>query len=174
MKRRRWVLVGIAALGVGLLQASFFSILPTPWRELQPVLPFATILVVLHRPRAALVFAAIAGFAVDLFSPGASRFAYAEYLLIAAAVAFLSETVLTNRSVYAAAALAAVARGLSRLWDVGVSAVSAVLFKTAAPFEPAVSFLITLGWDLAVVATLFFLLAHFTRRFLITVSRDAG
>ncbi len=174
MTKRRWVIVIAASIIVGLAQVCFFSILPTPWREFQPVLPIAAVFLILNRSNAAMVFAGIAGFVLDLFSPGFYKFAVAEYILITLALIFILETVLTNRSVYVMATLVVIGRTLSIIWEVTAAFASNLFFKSSLSYGSVQAFFISCLWDIAFVAILFFMIARFTRRFLIPVIQSGA
>lgn len=172
MTKKRWAAVAASSIMIGMAQASFFSVLPTPWREFKPALPIAVIILMLNRPSASLAFAGITGAVIDLFAPGVSKFVTAEHLSIVIALAFISETVLTNRSVYVAAALAVLARVISEAWEFIATFVSHTLFyapNIAISFQ---SFMISCAWDIAAVSALFFMAALFTRRMLIQITRS--
>ncbi|MEK7655844.1 MAG: hypothetical protein AAB386_04155 [Patescibacteria group bacterium] len=174
MTKKRWTLVIAVSIIIGLAQVCFFSLLPTPWREFLPVLPIAAIFLILNRPTAALVFAGTGGFIVDLFSPGVSKFAVAEYLLIIIALAFILESVLTNRSVYVMATLVIIARTLSAIWEIVAAFASNLLFKTVFQTVSVQAFFISCAWDVFSVAVLFFIIARFTRRFLTPVIQNGS
>ena len=174
MTKKRWGFVFAASIVVGLAQVCFFSLLPTPWREFQPVLPIAAIFLILNRSTAAIVFAGIAGFVVDMFSPGFSKFVAAEYILIVIALVFILQKVLTNRSVYVMATLVVIGRIFSMIWEVVAAFASNLLFKTSLSYGSAQTFLISCLWDVAFVAILFFIIARFTRRFLIPVIQSGA
>jgi hypothetical protein len=174
MTKKRWGFVALSSVLIGLAQVCFFSLLPTPWREFQPVLPIAAIFLVLNRSTAAMVFAGIAGLVVDMFSPGFSKFVVAEYILITIALIFILETVLTNRSVYVMATLVVIGRTLSMIWEVAAAFASNLLFKSSLSYGSALAFLISCLWDIGFVAILFFVIARFTRRFLIPVIQSGA
>ena len=115
-----------------------------------------------------MVFAAIAGFLLDLFSVGPTTFAFARLVVVVALVSLLSITVLTNRSMYATAVLVTAARCLDRLWILASSAIATVLFHVPVPVEPLQALGITLLWDVGIVSVCFIVVASFTRRFLVT------
>lgn len=168
MRLRSWAVVAFGAVAVGLIEATLLTLLPSPWREIRPIIDICVILVVVSRSKAGLVFAGIAGFMIDLFSIGSGSFAFARLVVTVAVVALLSITVLTNRSVYATAVLVALARCIDRAWMWLASAVSATLFHADVQVEPLRSFGITLLWDVGIVSACFVALALFTKRFLMT------
>ncbi|MBU1034371.1 hypothetical protein KKF59_01520 [Patescibacteria group bacterium] len=171
MTRSRWILVIVAALLTGLLQVTFFSLLPEPFRGVQPVLILCVLGVAINRSDAALVFAAVSGLMIDLFTVGAGFLAFAEQMLVVSAVAIIAEKVLTNRSVYSAVALLLAARIMSYIWLAAMSFFSRLLFKTQIFIQPFNSLLVTMVWDALFMCTIFLLLAFFTRRFSVGVAR---
>lgn len=171
MNVRSWVFVAVASVVVGTFEATFVTLLPAPWREFRPIIDLTVLLIVIDRPRAALVFAALAGLILDAFGLGNGVFAFARFLLVASAVWALSESVITNRSVYASAALVVGARLINRLWIWIAGLAGTGLFRWEIQQEPLSSLVVTILWDLGTVSFVFMLLAFFTRRFLMSVAR---
>ena len=168
---RRWGIIGVAAVIAGLFEATFSTFLPTPWREIRPILDGAILLVVLNRPKYAFVFAAITGIILDVIPVEGSGFASARLIAIVALVMLLVQTVLTNRSVYATALLMVTARAADRVW---LSVVSFLLRFGSGPamhLEPLRFAWITLAWDIGLVSLGFISFAFFTRRFLMPITR---
>lgn len=172
MSPRGWVIVVISAIVGGLLEACFLPFLPAPWRDIHPILQLAALFVVLSSPRGAFVFAGIAGIMVDLFRVDAGAFAFGRYILVTLCMVALSQTVLTNRSVYATAALVLSARVVDRLWLTLAKFIGTGLFRLDIRIEPLTSFLTTVAWDIGLMTVAFIALAIFTRRFRVTVSRS--
>lgn len=168
MTSRSWLLIILAAIFTGLLEATFISLLPTPWREIRPIIEGAVLLIVLNKPRGALVFAGLSGFCLDLFSVGDGTLALVRLVLLTAAISALAHSWLTNRSIYATAALVVGARFLDRLW-LWMSYLVGRAFSWDIRLESTASFFTTLAWDIGLVSLAFVALTIFTRRFLVTV-----
>jgi hypothetical protein len=169
---RSWILLLVASLLAALLEVSFFSFLPTPWREIRPVLQVIVLLVVLNSPRGAFVAAGVSGLLIDVFATDSGTFAFGRLIVVAFIATILSETVLTNRSLYATAGLALVARAMDRLLLFLTKEVAGRIFQLDIRLEPLSSFFKTIAWDIGLLAVVFIVLALFTRRFLVTVSRS--
>lgn len=168
MSWQKWVFVVIGALLAGLGEATFSTILPSPWRDIRPVLPVAVLFVVLGRPRAGMAWAALGGLMIDLYVIGPSPFSFARLMLTVSLVSLVSLSVLTNRSVYATAMLMALGRGAEWIVHRAASAVSSILFQAHMPIEPLGNLLLTVVWDVAIVTMAFIVIASFTKRFLVT------
>jgi hypothetical protein len=173
MSPRGWIIVVLAAIGSALLETCFLPFLPAPWRDIHPILELAALFVVLSSPRGALVFAGIAGIIVDLFRVDAGTFAFGRYIIVTILMIVLSQTVLTNRSVYATGALVIAARLADRLWLSLVQLIGTSLFRLDIRIEPLISFGTTVLWDIGLMTVAFIALALFTRRFLVTISRHS-
>lgn len=171
MNARSWMFVVAAAIVVGTFESTFVTLLPSPWREFRPVIDVMVLLIIIDRPRAALVYAALAGLIIDALGLGGGVFAFARFLLVALAIWALSESVITNRSVYASAALVIAARLIDRLWIWIAGVAGSGLFRWEIGQEPLSSLVITILWDLGTVSLAFVMLAFFTRRFLMAVAR---
>lgn len=171
MTRTKWIVIIFAAVFAGLFQATFFSLLPQPYREIQPVLILCVLGVALNRSDAALVFAVISGLMIDLFTVGGGFLAFAEQAIVISAITTIADKVLTNRSVYSAAALLLSARFMSYVWFSSMSFFSRLLFKTQIMVQPIHSLLVTMLWDAVLMSAIFMMLAFFTRRFLVSIAR---
>lgn len=171
MSPRGWILVVVSAIAAGFFESCFAPFLPTPWRDIRPILEFAALFVVLGTPRGALVFAGLSGLIVDLFRIDAGTFAFGRYIVVALLMILLSQTVLTNRSVYATAALIISARLADRLWLLVARFMGTTILRLDIQIEPLRSFLTSIAWDIGLMTIAFIALAFFTRRFLVTVSR---
>ncbi|MCI0479032.1 hypothetical protein L0Y59_00605 [Candidatus Uhrbacteria bacterium] len=168
MSARKWFLVALGALLAGLAEATFSTLLPSPWRDMRPVLALAVLFVVLGRPRAGLVWAGLGGLMADLYVIGPSPFSFARLILTVGLVLFLSVAVLTNRSVYATGVLMAIARTADWLMLRASAFLSDALFHVHMSVMPPRELAIVLAWDLGLVTVTFVVLASFTRRFLVT------
>lgn len=167
MKVHRWILLTISAVLAALFELSFISFLPEPWRGFRPILDVVVLCVILGRPRAAMVFGAVAGATLDLFPIDGMTAASLRLVLIAAVLALVAETVLTNRSIYATGVLIFAARMLDHGWLFAGSVVSRVVSSGTISIEPIGSVLITVAWDVVVLSVIFIAIAQFTRRFMI-------
>lgn len=172
MSPRGWILVVLSAITAALFESCFAPFLPSPWHEIRPILEFAALFVVLSSPRGALVFAGISGLLVDLFRVDAGTFALGRYIVVVLVMILLSQTVLTNRSVYATAALIITARLADRLWLLVARFIGTSVLRLDIQIEPLRAFLTSIAWDIGLMTVAFIALAIFTRRFLVTVSRS--
>ncbi|MFA5935366.1 MAG: hypothetical protein WC787_00705 [Patescibacteria group bacterium] len=172
MSTRGWIIVVISAFVAAMLEASFLPFLPSPWREIRPVLQIAVIFVVLNSPRGALVYAGIAGLLLDIFRLDSGTFAFGRLIAVTLLMILLSDTVLTNRSVYATVALSLVARFADRIWLWIVHAIGTNIFRMDIRIEPLTSLFLSIAWDIGLISLVFVLLAVFTRRFMVTAPRS--
>lgn len=171
MSPQRWVLLVLFAIGIGLVEATFVTLLPSPWREIRPVLEVSVLLVVVNKPKAALVFAGIAGLMLDVFRVDGPTFVFGRLIIVTSVVSLLAHALLTNRSVYATAALVIFARVFDRVLA-GIHAFFGNIFlESGIRVDSIRSFFTTVAWDIALLSACFVLLAMFTRRFLVTVPR---
>jgi hypothetical protein len=173
MTRRGWVLLVIAAVLTALYEASFMPFLPSPWHEVRPMIQVSVLLVVLNRTRGALVYAGIAGLLLDLFRVDAGTFALGRMIAVTMILLLLSETVLTNRSIYATGALVFAGRIADALWIWIAHAIGSGIFHLDIRIEPIQALGIVLLWDVGLLSLAFMALALFTRRFLVTISRGS-
>lgn len=173
MTKRGWVFVAIAAFVAAMYEAVFMPFLPSPWHEIRPIIHIAVLLVVLNHPRAALVYAGVTGLLLDIFRVDVGTFSIGRLIAVTLLLIVLAETVLTNRSIYATAVLVLLARCADRIWIWIVHAIGSAVFQLDIRIEPLRSVLITMGWDIALISLAFLVLAIFTRRFLVTISRGS-
>ncbi len=161
------VTAAVIGLLVGLVEATFSTFLTVPWDAVMPVLPIAVLYVVRDRPVFAYVLCGCAGAMMDLFTPGIMTFAFGRLILIVAILDLLSRTVLTNQSFYAAVAMAAVARGVDRIW-VGIMSLltdATGIRATVAAMWPMVWRSVL--WDMMLVGLAFLISSSIRRRFVI-------
>lgn len=168
MSISRWVLVIGGAIVAGIFELSFASFFQEPFRSIHPILDLVVLAVVLARPRHAMIFAVVAGLVLDLFPVDGSTASALRFLVITTIVMGISQTVLTNRSVYATGLLVIAARGMDILWLRVAGFISGQLFSRSLPSVSFVSLGWTLLWDIAIVSTMFVIVAVFTRRFMIS------
>ena len=170
MSKRSGFLAVVMAVVVGLGEATLVTILPAPLNYMRPLLAGCILLIVLNKPREALLAAALGGLVIDVFGLGESSFVCAGLIIAVAVASFLSSILLTNRSIYSAVALAAAGRVVERACVFLFSGISRVLFQTQVVIEPFFSDLKIMGWDIAMVALGFMAFVLFTRRFKILIS----
>lgn len=170
MRPSSWVLLCGAALGYGIYESSFASAAPAPLSYIRPLPAFLVLLVLLNRQKAAYVAAGLAGMTADLLAAGPPGYVFVRWLLAVCVIDALSETVVTNRSLFAAAILVTAAR----LSDGILILMGMVFFDWVLrmPWD-AGSLTAWLGsyfFDLVAVTAMFVVLTMFTRRFLVTVN----
>lgn len=170
MSKRSGFLAILAAVAVGLAEATFTTLLPAPLNYLRPLLACCILLIVLNKTREALMAAALGGFVIDIFGLGDSSFSCVGLSVAAAVSAFLSSSILTNRSIYSAVALVIAGRVTERLCLLLIGGISQLLFPVKAVIEPFVSDVKIAGWDVMMVALGFTAFVMFTRRFKIIIS----
>jgi hypothetical protein len=150
---------------IGLFEATTATFLPQPWTYFHPVLPILICLIVLERPTEAVVLGLSGGLAIDLLSTDSVTYAVARFFLLALGAAFAARHLLTNYSLYAAVAMAALSRLFDWLW---LGVLQSALFLFQAPVrlaEPwSVEWKIAL-WDAALVGTVFVFTAFIFKRF---------
>jgi hypothetical protein len=105
-----------------------------------------------------------------VFGLGESSFVCIGLIVAVAVASFLSSSLLTNRSIYSAAALVVAGRAVERLCVFLFSGISRTLFQTQVVIEPFFSDLKIMGWDIAMVVLGFTAFVMFTRRFKILIS----
>jgi len=153
----------------GLYEGAFIGTAPFPLSVVRPVFPACIILILLNRHRAAYVTMAIAGATVDLLSPVDTGFLLARWLVALVCVDAIAETVMTNRSLYAALILVAVARILDSILVGGTAFVGRYLFERNIMGLPWYMTAETLVADAVIAGLVFVAIALFTRRFLVAV-----
>jgi len=165
MSLHKYALVALLGLGLGLYEAVTLTFLGGWWASLHPVLPLMVFLIVMERKNYALVCGACAGLAMDLFAVEFSGYALWRLLAIGLLLAFMAQTVLTNRSLYAAAALMAIGRLADWLW-LWLTERLLSIWHAAAGLAPQWSAgLKILGADLVFTALLFALGYSLFRRY---------
>lgn len=168
MSIRRWLYIVIAAIFCALLEATFLTLLPSPWREFHPLLDIIILLIVLNRVQSACVYAGIAGFLMDSLRVEGGALAIMRYVLLALAISVISKTILTNRSLYVTTALVIMARCLDRLWLWIANLLSVPFLHEVVARQSWQSFFITIVWDVGLLSIVFLALNVFTRYFVVT------
>ena len=161
-------LIVLLAVLFGLFETSVSVFLPSPWSEIRPLLGIAILLVSLGKRNYAIIFGVVGGFVIDLFLMQDGLFAVGRMLVVVLLAALLSQTVLTNRSVYATTVLVIVARFIERLWVVVGNGLLVLLFHSSSHSLSLKSILYVMAWDIVFVSLLFLIIASFTKRLLMT------
>ena len=166
MRTTSYIAVGGLAVGLGLFEGSMIGSLPHIFIFIHPILPFLVLFLLLKRPQAAYITAAVSGMVVDLISSTPSGFAMARWLVVAFVLDLVAENVITNRSIYGAWILVILAR-VVELVILGVTLVfyEFILERVFILHEMS-SYLYVGVVDLIVITTLFLLISVFTKRFL--------
>ncbi|MCK9360766.1 hypothetical protein M0Q28_00870 [Patescibacteria group bacterium] len=160
----RLFLAGFLGLCAALYEVGAVSFLP-PWFQLRPLLPFIVLLLVSSsRSRA---FAAALGGAIVLDAYTLDHFSLAlvRLPLMVVLLDVIASRFLTNRSVYATAALAVFARLFDWImsWLFALAAVFLNIHDGMWIIPPAPGFVLL--WDVVIISFLFFLVAGLTGRF---------
>lgn len=162
---RRLILAAIVGLCAALYEVGAVSFFP-PWAGFRPLMPLIVLALVTGSRSRAVAMAVGGALVLDAYA--LDRFDFALVRLPAAAffLAFVSERFLTNRSVYATAALALCGRLFDWMsaWALGWLAFLLDLHGRLWASPPAP--LAVLAWDAIGVSVAFFLLAVFSGRFL--------
>jgi hypothetical protein len=116
MKIRKLLFLIFVGLLLGLFEATALSFLNPPLFWLQPIIPVLVILVAANRRRDAYLVAAAAGICSDVIALEAGRFSLAQNLATVFIASIIAERILTNYSLYSAAALVVQARIFNWLW----------------------------------------------------------
>ncbi len=144
---------------LGLFEISIASFLPAPWGAFHPLLPVSVFLLLRGRRPLAFVVCIAGGIVLDLFAAGSSSFATANAVLVLGLLSFLGETVVTNQSWYAAAALMLVARAAE--W--GLKLPFGLIPSWTSAWQ-------TSAWDIAILTILLVARAWIRRRFVSSAS----
>lgn len=168
MRASSWAMLVAGSVAGGVLESTLLAALPLPLNLFKPVIPCLVMLVLLNRPKPALVSACIAGVCMDLLSATSAGFASARLLLILIIVDYLAERVATNRSLFSAIALAFLAGILNWLFF-SISAAIGRAFETQIFMEPWSYYLGSAILGSVMSAILFLVFTLFTKRFLISI-----
>lgn len=168
MKWLRFALLGVSAVAVALFDISIAPFLPFPWNAMSPALAIGVLLVSIGNGRHAVFFMAVAGLVLDVFLGEKSLFAVGRLPAVILTARALADSVLTNRSVYAASALVVVARCLDMLWLFAGSGILTLLFHRTPQFMSVRAVAFTFAWDIAFIVLLFVGIVSFTRKFSMT------
>lgn len=116
MTVRAGFVLTLAGFVIGTFEATASTFFPSPWRFVHPVLPIVASFIVLEKRSWALLFGFTAGMAMDALAVGTASLASARLIMIALAVSFMGRRFLTNHSIFAAVAVALIARGFEWAW----------------------------------------------------------
>jgi cell shape-determining protein MreD len=163
----RWLAVAFLALLAAVIEVAAVPFLPS-WLAVRPLVAFLVLCVIGSPKPRGVVAAVLGGLVVDAFSY--ARFDAATFRLVL--LVFLIDLVarhwLTNRSLYAALAMAVLARCAD--WVMGWLVAESAYALTAVAYPPVFwrDPLQTLAWDVALVGVGFLALALFSGRFSLT------
>lgn len=169
----RILAVAVFGLLFALYEVAVVSFLP-PWVALRPLLPFCVMLVVGSTRSRALAAALAGGLVLDAYALGHVEFALVRLPITVLLLAFTAGRVLTNRSVYATAALAVLARLLDWSGAWLFSAVTVFLNVGDRFWSFPTAPVAILAWDVLSTAVAFLLLASFTGRFMTRPTSSYG
>ncbi|MBU2566964.1 hypothetical protein KKG46_05425 [Patescibacteria group bacterium] len=169
MRLSSWFLLSGSALAAGLIESSLAGSAPYPLSHVRPLLPGVVLLILLNRPQAGFVAAGIAGSISDLLKTDSSAFAIARWLMVAFMVDYVSEKVMTNRSLQAAWILTVIARLLDYILLLISYWISPIILQRTLYIETWKDFIVIAFFDLVIVTILFIGFTVFTKRFLISV-----
>lgn len=160
----RLMLVGGLGLLVALYQASVVSFLP-PWLQARPFLPFVVLLLVSSSRSRAFVAAMAGACILDAYTLDYFSLALLRLPLIVFILDVIASRLLTNRSVYATAALVVLARAMDwfTAWLLALMAIFLNLHDGVWLMPQAPGFVLL--WDVLLSAIGFFLVASLTGRF---------
>lgn len=174
MRTSSWIGLGLAAVTAGFYESSLLSSAPFPLNIIKPIFPACIMMMLLNRPTAAYVGVAIAGLIADLLAPVPLGFAAARWLIVLVCADAISERVMTNRSMYAAAILVASARLLDAvLAEAGAFVSKHILERTVAAVAWPMLWQ-TVAADILMTGMVFLGVTVFTRRFLVSVRSDGS
>ena len=160
----RWAVTVFLALVAAILEVAATPFLPA-WLQVRPLMPLLVLCVIGSSPPRAVATAVVSGVLVDIFSYAAFGVATFRLVLLVFLLDLVSRHWLTNRSLYAALAMAILARftDWGSAWITQETAY-ALHFHSYPPVfwrQPW----ITLAWDVALVGLGFVALALFSNRF---------
>ncbi len=166
----RWFMAAVVGICAGIWETALLPFLPNlfAWR---PVLPIAVILLVSSSREKALVAAIAGAVFLDAYGWSQTDFAILRYVLIILLLSYVSERFLTNRSVYATAALAVLARILDMVSSAVADGIGFWLGFSSESWQWPQALGWTLVWDAATAALAFLLIAAVTKRF-VTMARS--
>jgi hypothetical protein len=160
----RILLATLAGLVAGLFEVSVTPFLPA-WADIRPLIPLVAVLIVSSsrsRAYAAMVGGALAVEAYAIALPDAPLF---RLLLVAMLMDVAAHQFLTNRSVYATAALTALGILASWILSLMISGAAIGMGLADGPWSVPTLPLFPLLWGIALSSLAFLSVAAFTARF---------
>lgn len=162
----RLIIAGLLGLLAACFEVGAVPFLPV-WAGFHPVVPLIALLLVSASRSRAFVFAVGAAFVLDAYTLDQFDLALLRLPLLVFVLGWVADRFLTNRSVYASAALVVCGRTLDWLSAWAISFI-AVLFNVhdtlwSLPAAP----ILVMFWDVAFTALVFVGIASFTGRFIV-------
>lgn len=173
MTRKSIVLLFVSSLFLAIFEAACGPLLPSPWKEVRPILDVIVIGMVLNSPGASLFISAVTGIFLPLFSLD-NDFVLLRFFIITGVLFVLGKSILTNRSIYSAIAAMVSARILDALLAIVISFFGRTLFGWEEYSIPWSSLFITLCWDVGIIGVSFLCIALFTKRFISSPFRTSS
>ena len=170
MRKSSWVLLGVATLATGIYESAFLGSAPFPFYLLHPILPACVLLLMLNKRLPAYLAVGVAGTLVDLLSAAPAGWVTIRWLCVLLVVDLLSESVATNRSLYAAMALVGSARLLDRVLGQIISWFALIFLHQTIILGSWTAWLGSAIVDQACTAMVFILITLFTKRFVIAIN----
>ncbi|MCC7522300.1 hypothetical protein IT407_00645 [Candidatus Uhrbacteria bacterium] len=166
----RWVLAIAVGLLAGVWEAGMLPFVDGPF-SFRPILPIAVILLV-SSSRGKAYAAALSGAAfLDAYGWSSADMHMLRYMLILFILDLAAERLLTNRSVYAASAMAFSARILDIISSFITGTAGYFIGFSSEPWHLPSNILWTMLWDMGITAATFLVIAGLTKRF-VTVARS--
>lgn len=160
----RILLAVLAGLMAGIFEVAVSPFLPV-WADIRPLFPLLAVLIV-SSSRSRVYAAAVAGALVieayAIATPDAPLF---RIIVVALLMDLVARRFLTNRSVYATAALAFFGGFVSWILVVAISGTAIALGLADGPWSPPGIPFISLVWDMILTGAVFLSVAAFTARF---------
>lgn len=166
MRTSSYIAVAGAAVFIGLYETSFLGSLPQVLHFIHPLVPVLAIYFLLKRPQAAYMTAAIAGLVADLLSSEPTGFAMARWLLTAFFLDFLSENVITNKSLYGSWVLVFGGWFFEMITIIAAYIFYLLILEKQFLLPTATSYFFTLLANIIIITFLFLGTSFFTKRFL--------
>jgi hypothetical protein len=160
----RILLAVLAGLAAGLFEVSVTPFLPG-WLDIRPLIPLVAVLIVSSkrsRAYAATIAGALVIEAYAISEPDAPLF---RLILVAALMDVAARQFLTNRSVYATAALAVMGGLGSWVLAIALSGAAIAFGISDGPWSPTGLPLFSLLWNVVLSGLAFLAVAGFTARF---------
>ena len=154
----------IAGLMAGLFEVAVSPFLPG-WADIRPLIPLVAMLMVSSsrsRAYAAVIAGALVIEAYAISSPDAPLF---RYVIAAMLMDVVARRFLTNRSVYATAALAVFGSLVAWVLSIAISGTAISLGFSDGPWSPVGFPFVSLLWDVGLTSVAFLSVAAFTARF---------